>query len=96
MSLIVQTIQLLADPLPNPPAQAPGGGAEAQVNTLIGIVKWGVLVVIALVAFLGVGATAGGKVFSNHRSSQVGVQLLIGDAIAMILYGAVIGMLAVF
>ena len=96
MSLLLLASQLLAEPLPNPPAQAPGGGAADQVNTLIGIVKWGVLVVIAMVAFLGVGAVAGGKVFSNHRSSQVGVQLLIGDAIAMILYASVIGMLTVF
>ena len=43
-----------------------------------------------------VGAVAGGKIFSNHRSSHVGVQLLVGDAIAVVLYGSIIGMLSVF
>ncbi len=96
MSVLMTTAHYLAAvPLPNPPAQAPAG-AQAPTNLLIGIVKWGVLAVIAVVAFVGVGAIAGGKVFSNHRSSHLGVQILMGDAIAVVLYGAVIGLLAAF
>lgn len=90
------TRYLAGDPIPNPGIQTPGGGAAAQVDTLIGIVKWGVLVVIAIVAFVGVGAVAGGKIFTNQRSSHMGVQMLIGDAIAVVLYGSIIGMLSVF
>lgn len=98
MSLIAlshHAVSILTVPLPNPPAQAPAG-AVAPTNLLIGIVKWGVLSVIALVAFIGVGAVAGGKIFSNHRSSHLGVQILMGDAVAVVLYGAVIGLLAAF
>lgn len=71
--------------VPNPGPKAPPGVSQQMANVL-GYVKWGVLVVIILAAFVGVGAVAGGRVFAHHGTSKVGVSMLVSAVIASVLY----------
>jgi hypothetical protein len=71
--------------VPNPDPKAPPGVSE-QMSSVLAYVKWGVLVVIIIAAFVGVGAIAGGRVFSHHGASKVGVSMLVSSVVAAILY----------
>ncbi len=72
-------------PFPNPTPAAPAGVSD-QVSGIVGYVKWGVLVVIIMAAFVGVGAVAGGRVFSHHGASRIGISILVSTVIASVLY----------
>lgn len=74
--------------IPNPPPQAiPGVGP--QISAIVAYVKWGVLLVIVLVGFIGAGAVAGGRAFGNHGSSKTGQAMLISAAMAAVLYACI-------
>lgn len=75
----------VAGVIPNPSPKAPPGIAD-QIASVVGFVKWGVLVVIIVTAFVGVGAIAGGRVFSHHSASKVGVSILVSAVVASVLY----------
>ena len=75
----------LSGVIPNPSPKAPPGIAD-QMASVVGFVKWGVLVVIIVTAFVGVGAIAGGRVFSHHSASKVGVSILVSTVVASVLY----------
>jgi hypothetical protein len=75
----------LAAPVPNPAPIAPPGVSD-QMADIVGYVKWGVLLVIIIAAFVGVGSVAGGRVFAHHGASRVGVSILISSIIAAVLY----------
>jgi hypothetical protein len=85
LTQLSQTVAVLATVVPNPDPQAPPG-VSAQMSAVLGYVKWGVLVVIIIAAFVGVGAIAGGRVFSHHGASKVGVSMLVSSVVAAILY----------
>ena len=71
--------------VPNPAPQAPPGVSD-QMSDIVGYVKWGVLLVIIVAAFVGVGSVAGGRVFAHHGASRVGVSILVSSIIAAVLY----------
>lgn len=71
--------------VPNPSPLAPPGVGD-QMADIVGYVKWGVLLVIIIAAFVGVGAVAGGRVFGHHGASRVGVSILVSAVIAAVLY----------
>ena len=71
--------------VPNPAPKAPAGIAN-QMSDILGYVKWGVLLVIIVAAFVGVGSVAGGRVFAHHGASRVGVSILVSSVIAAVLY----------
>lgn len=75
----------IAMSVPNPAPQAPPG-VSGQMADIVGYVKWGVLLVIIVAAFVGVGSVAGGRVFAHHGASRVGVSILISSVIAAVLY----------
>lgn len=88
-TIVTTTIEVLqalpaANP-PNPQPQAPEG-ANDSANTLMGIIKWGVLFAIIAVGFLGAGALGAGHVTNHQRSSQVGVRMLGGAVGAAFVY----------
>jgi hypothetical protein len=80
-----RSVRALAAVVPNPSPKAPPG-VGAQMSAVLGYVKWGVLVVIIVAAFVGVGAIAGGRVFAHHGASKVGVSILVSSVIASVLY----------
>jgi hypothetical protein len=82
---LYQSVAVLATVVPNPDPKAPPGVSE-QMSAVLGYVKWGVLVVIIVAAFVGVGAIAGGRVFSHNGASKVGVSMLVSSVIASVLY----------
>jgi len=74
--------------IPNPPPQQiPGVGP--QISAIVAYVKWGVLLVIILVGFIGAGAVAGGRVFSNHGTSKAGQGMLVAAAMGAVLYACI-------
>lgn len=80
-----QPLVVLAMSIPNPAPRAPAGVSE-QMAAILGYVKWGVLLVIIVSAFVGVGSVAGGRVFAHHGASRVGVSILVSAVIAAVLY----------
>jgi len=74
--------------IPNPGAKAPPG-VDAKVGDIISYVKWGVLLVIIVVGFIGAGAVAGGRVFSHHGSSKTGQGMLVAAVMAAVLYAGI-------
>ncbi len=80
-----QLTAVIVTAVPNPDPQAPPGVSD-QMADILGYVKWGVLLVIIVAAFVGVGSVAGGRVFANHGASRVGVSILVSTVIAAILY----------
>jgi amino acid transporter len=74
--------------VPNPGAKAPPG-VDAKVGDIISYVKWGVLLVIIMVGFIGAGAVAGGRVFSHHGSSKTGQGMLVAAVMAAVLYAGI-------
>lgn len=74
--------------IPNPGAAAPPG-VSAKASDIVAYVKWGVLIVIVIAAFVGVGAVAGGRVFAHHGASRVGMSMLISAVIAAVLYAGI-------
>jgi hypothetical protein len=74
--------------IPNPPAQAIPGAAK-QISDIVAYVKWGALLVIILVGFIGAGAVAGGRAFANHQSSKAGQGMLISAVIGAVLYACI-------
>jgi hypothetical protein len=69
----------------NPPPAAPPDVTN-PVETLLGYVKWGVLVVIVTAGFVGAGAVAGGRVFAHHGASKVGIGILLSALAGAVLY----------
>lgn len=80
-----RSIVVLAGVVPNPAPKAPAGIGN-QMADILGYVKWGVLLVIIIAAFVGVGSVAGGRVFAHHGASRVGVSILVSSVIAAVLY----------
>ena len=76
---------IVAGIVPNPSPKAPAGIGN-QMADILGYVKWGVLIVIIIAAFVGVGSVAGGRVFAHHGASRVGVSILVSSVIAAVLY----------
>lgn len=90
--LLVHALQeaghIYAGTVPNPAPAAPPG-VSSQASAVISYVKWGVLLVIVIAAFVGVGAVAGGRVFGHHSASRVGMSMLISAVIAAVLYAGI-------
>ena len=80
-----RSIIVVARSIPNPSPKAPAGIGN-QMADILGYVKWGVLVVIIIAAFVGVGSVAGGRVFAHHGASRVGVSILVSSVMAAVLY----------
>lgn len=74
--------------IPNPSPQAPPG-VNQQISNIIAYVKWGALLVIFLVGFIGAGAVAGGRVFANHGTSKTGQGMLVAAAMGAVLYACI-------
>ncbi len=91
--LHVKWSALTAGTVPDPAPKAPPG-IDTQVQDLLGYVKWGVLVVIIMAAFAGVGAVAGGRVFSHHGASKIGVSILVSAVISAVLYVGIYSFIA--
>lgn len=77
--------RIVSGVVPDPGAKAPPGVAD-KASDVIGYVKWGVLFVIVISAFVGVGAVAGGRIFGHHGASKAGMSILISAIIASVLY----------
>ncbi len=80
-----QAFVAIAAIVPNPSPKAPAG-IGGQMADILGYVKWGVLLVIIIAAFVGVGSVAGGRVFAHHGASRVGVSILVSAVMAAVLY----------
>lgn len=74
--------------VPNPGPLAPPG-VSGSVSNIVAYVKWGVLLVIILVGFIGAGAVAGGRIFSHHGSSKTGQGMIVASVLAAILYAGI-------
>jgi len=74
--------------VPNPGPQAPPG-IQSSASNIVAYVKWGVLLVIILVGFIGAGAVAGGRIFSHHGSSKTGQGMIVASVLASILYAGI-------
>lgn len=85
LEALQQSIVAIATSVPNPAPLAPPG-ISGQMADIVGYVKWGVLLVIIIAAFVGVGSVAGGRVFAHHGASRVGVSILVSSVIAAVLY----------
>ena len=77
-------LEIAGQALPNPNPIPPPGAQ--QITNVLGYVKWGVLLVIIIAAFVGVGSVAGGRVFAHHGASRVGVSILVSAVMAAVLY----------
>jgi hypothetical protein len=53
--------------------KSPGPAATQATNDITGYVLWGVIAIMALGIVVGVGAIAGGRLFSMPHASKVGV-----------------------
>lgn len=84
-SALNHSFTIVAGFIPNPSPKAPAGIGN-QMADILGYVKWGVLIVIIIAAFVGVGSVAGGRVFAHHGASRVGVSILVSSVIAAVLY----------
>lgn len=82
--------------IPNPPVKDPGGKVSESVSTLLGILKWGVLVAILAGGFIGVLLVAIGKWFSHERSGRAGVIAICSAIGAAILFSALYGIITMF
>ncbi len=85
MSVLNHTLDVVTGVVPNPDPVAPDG-ISGPIQTLMGYVKWGVLVVIIVAGFVGAGAVAGGRLFANHGTSKVGISILMAAIGAAVLY----------
>jgi hypothetical protein len=79
--------------VPNPAPMAPPG-IQGSVSNIVAYVKWGVLLVIMLVGFIGAGAVAGGRIFSNHGSSKIGQGMIVSAVLGAILYAGIYAFLS--
>lgn len=86
---------LQANPIPNPAPVAPPGTQDA-VNNIMAYVKWGSIIVIGLVGLCGAGAIAGGRVVGHHKSSQVGIGMVLAALGAAVVWSFVIGLIWAF
>jgi hypothetical protein len=78
---------------PNPPASAPPD-MSGSVATLIGYVKWGVLVIIVAAGFVGAGAVAGGRILAHHGVSKAGIGILLSALAGAVLYVGIYAIIA--
>lgn len=85
LDALIQVTAAIVAAVPNPDPQPPPG-VSGQMGDILGYVKWGVLLVIIVAAFVGVGSVAGGRVFAHHGASRVGVSILVSSVIASVLY----------
>jgi hypothetical protein len=84
-SLLHHTFDTYIAAPPNPgPKEIPG--VATPINTLMGYLKWGVLVVIIAAGFVGAGALAGGRIFGNHGASKIGVTILMSAIAGAVVY----------
>lgn len=88
LHVLQEAIHISTGSVPNPSPAAPPGVA-GKASDVISYVKWGVLLVIVIAAFVGVGAVAGGRVFGHHGASRVGMSMLISAVIAAVLYAGI-------
>lgn len=82
--------------IPNPQIKSPGGNVESSVTSLVGIIKWGVVVIIVATGFVGVGLVAAGKFLSHERSARAGVIVILCAVIAAALFGGIYGLITMF
>ena len=72
-------------------------GLSSYSNTIEGNVKWGVILMIAIAFFVGIGAIVGGRITHHPPTSRFGLLTLITDIIAAVLmvggYAIVVGIL---
>ena len=80
---------LLSVPMDMNPKPKPPPGLNGVDSTLMGIVKWGALIVIVAVGFIGAGAVAGGHVLGHHKSSQTGIRMLLGAVAGAVIYAVI-------
>lgn len=71
--------------VPDPDPQAPPN-VDEPVSTLISYLKWGVLLVILAAGLVGAGAIAGGRVFSHHGASKIGIGILLSALGGAVVY----------
>ncbi len=84
-ALLTHVVSGLVEAPPNPAPQ-PIPGVDGPVATLMGYLKWGVLVVIIASGFIGAGAIAGGRIFANHGASKIGVTILMSALAGAVVY----------
>lgn len=82
--------------IPNPPVKDPGGKVSSSVSTLLGILKWAVLVCILAGGFIGVALFAVGKWFSHERSGRAGIIAILASLGAAVLFSALYGLISMF
>jgi hypothetical protein len=74
----------------NPAPKAPPG-TEGVVSDIMAYVKWGTIILCGIVALCGSGAIAGGKLFGHHKSSQVGIGMVISALGGAAVWSFIIG-----
>ena len=84
-ALVTHLVSGLVNAPPNPAPQ-PIPGVDGPVATLMGYLKWGVLVVIIAAGFVGAGTIAGGRIFANHGASKIGVTILMSSLAGAVVY----------
>ncbi len=92
MSAFLHALTALDAAVPNPNPEAPPGVSD-PVTKIMGYVKWGVLAVIIIAGFVGAGAVAGGRVFSHHGASKIGIGILLGALGGAVLYVGIYGVI---
>lgn len=60
-------------------------GLSSYATTIEGNVKWGVILMIAIAFFVGVGGIVGGRITHHPPTSRFGLLTLITDIIAAVL-----------
>jgi len=69
-------------------------GAQAQVDTIMGYLLWGIGITFGVAAMTGVGAVAAGRIFAMPHASKMGVISIVVVFMCVIGYLVLPGMVA--
>lgn len=82
--------------LPNPAPKPPGGEAQAAIDSVLGMIKWGAGVSLVAAFFGGVALFAGGRLVDHHRTGQIGTRIMMSAVGGAILYACGYSLLTMF